>query len=112
MSATLKNVAYAKDAEYNLFSLTYMMMKGWTMLGDKEKIILKKGDTELKLTHKVKTDKGFLFVIKFVRTIPMEQVFIGVASKPIAIDKGHRLLTHSGEADTRATCKHLDIPLQ
>ena len=63
VSATLKNVAYAKDAEYNLFSLTYMMMKGWTMLGDKEKIILKKGDTELKFTHKVKTNKGFLFVI-------------------------------------------------
>ena len=42
----------------------------------------------------------------------MEQVFSGVASKPITVDKAHRLLTHFGEADTRTTCKHLDIPLQ
>ena len=83
------------------------------MSANSEEIVIKKGKVKLMISTKVKTSKGFLFVIKFVRTVQLEAVFGGVANKrPITVDKAHGLLTHFGEADTRATARHLDMPLQ
>ena len=59
VSATLQDVAYAKDAQYNLFSLTYMMKKGWSMTANNDEIILKKGKIQLSFNSKVKTSRGF-----------------------------------------------------
>lgn len=53
--ATLQDAAYAKDAKYNLFNLTYMIKKGWKMSGDNDSITLRQGTNELKFTTKIKT---------------------------------------------------------
>ena len=71
VSATLQDVAYAKDTKYNLFTLSYMMKKGWSMTANNEEIILKKGKVQLKFNSKVKTSRAFLFVIKSLPFKPL-----------------------------------------
>lgn len=107
--ATLADVAHTPTAKYNLFSLTCMLKKGWTMIGNEKGITLTKGDVTLNFDHKVETSRGCLFVIKLVRLEAAAMALGSTLSKPISIVKVHKLLTHCGEANVRKTCKHLGI---
>ena len=48
----LQSVAYADTAKCNLFSLTYMLKKGWKMSGDDNGITITKGRVSLKCKNK------------------------------------------------------------
>ena len=65
--AVIQCVAYSPSATCNLFSLTSMTKKGWTMIGNDDGITITKDDVKIKFDIKVKTKRGYLFVMKFVR---------------------------------------------
>jgi hypothetical protein len=64
----MKDVTYAPNSRYNLFSLTKLMTKGWTMSGDKSVgIKMTKGKRELHFDKTVHTPKGVLYVVVMKR---------------------------------------------
>ena len=110
--ATIKDVAYAKGASCNLFRLTYMLRKGWEIHGTGDYIKLKKDKITITFDIKIRTPKGMLFVMKFVRTPPSDLTMNGIdTAKTLNITKAHRILTHIGEEDTRKIMAHLGYTL-
>ena len=110
MSAVIHDVVYSKTTKFNLFSITSMINKGWKLHGDEKALTLTKRKTRIAFDIKVKTPKGFLFVMKFKRN-KSEEVAAPVQDKEekISIQRAHQLLSYRNEVDVRQTCKHLGI---
>ena len=110
--AVIKNVAYSPSATCNLFSLTCMTKKGWTLIGNDKGITISKNGTHIKFDTKVKTKRGYLFIMKFVRLDEGDESTMNVQDdNPVPIIKAHKIMTHCGEDDTRLTFKYLGIPI-
>jgi hypothetical protein len=130
----LKDVAYVPSSRYNLFSLTKLMMNGWSISGDAEVgIKMYKGKVELKFDKTVHTPKGVLYVIVLNRRTDyigevkqlkslvedvqageqsVQSVECGAAmvaastSKAITINKAHGMCGHMGHVETKAICDY------
>ncbi len=61
---TLTYVSYVPDMMVNLFSLTTVLEKGFSVVGTKEGIDIKKGDWKIKFDKRIGTPKGHVFGIK------------------------------------------------
>jgi len=68
---TLKKMRYNPKANFNLLSLTKLLMDGWTMNGDAKEIVMRKGSTQIRFDIVIKTERGAIFAtyIKH-RTVP------------------------------------------
>ena len=64
----VSDVAYCPDAKFNLFSLSLMLKKGWTMHGNEDSITVSKGEgsskRELRFDIKVNTSRGVLYCVR------------------------------------------------
>eukprot|EP00956_Cyclotella_meneghiniana_P014217 scaffold21223_cov41-Cyclotella_meneghiniana.AAC.1 len=106
--AVLTDAGYNPKMNYNLFSLSRMLVNGWTIVkGSAEGISI--GNSEGDVIHfdiVVKTPRGAIFVAHFVRDSE-----VGAASTDAGtsmnIKKAHALLGHGDEESTRKTAKHL-----
>jgi hypothetical protein len=68
--AMIENVSYLPNRTFNLFSMTQMMAKGWTIGGDKNSIWIKKDQKKVIFDIKISTpDGGTLFAMNFIRKI-------------------------------------------
>jgi len=58
---TLKKMRYNPKANFNLLSLTKLLMDGWTMTGDANAIVMRKGSSEIRFDIVIKTERGAIF---------------------------------------------------
>ena len=47
---TLKKARYIPKANFNMLSLTKLLMNGWEMSGDADVIVMRKGSAQIRLT--------------------------------------------------------------
>jgi hypothetical protein len=63
----IADVNHLPEANFNLFSVTTLQKKGWTLTGNADYIKLLKGGKSLLLNKVINTPKGALYVGKFSR---------------------------------------------
>ena len=105
---TLRDVILLENGKYNLFSLTKMMLEGWTLGGDKEAIWLSKGDQTITFDIKIPTPKGVIYAMYMKRDD--EVAGAGVtndAPLTMSIAQAHDKLGHCSEDATRRGAKAL-----
>jgi hypothetical protein len=61
----IQGVTYLKNGRFNLFSISQMLKKGWSMVGA-EKITIKKDGFKIDFNVRVKTSKGMLYGVQIV----------------------------------------------
>ena len=71
-NACLQDVIVVPQSKFNLLSIPVFLEKGWVLKGDKENIKLIKGNLEIKFDIKIKTPRGALYCVKFVRKVRNE----------------------------------------
>ena len=103
----IQNVSILPNGQFNLFSISQMLNKGWKLAGDNDKITISKGDLDLHFDIKIPTARGMLFGIRIFRS----QEILGVAgdksSVKIAVNEAHELLGHMSFPTTRAIAQEL-----
>ena len=106
--AVLTDVGYNPKMNYNLFSLSRMLVNGWTIVkGSAEGISIgnSEGDV-IQFDIVVKTPRGAIFAAHFVRDSEVNAASTE-AGTSMNINKAHALLGHRDEDSTRNTAKHL-----
>eukprot|EP00980_Cylindrotheca_fusiformis_P021938 scaffold8776_cov78-Cylindrotheca_fusiformis.AAC.1 len=67
MKATLDEVAYYPESAANVFSLTRMLKKGWTLGNNQHALWIKKGQRKILFDIQVETSRGVLYCANFQR---------------------------------------------
>ena len=65
--ATIKDVLHAPNQNFNMFSISKALMSGWMLSGDREGIVLTKGDATIRFDIMIDTRRGALFCGYFKR---------------------------------------------
>jgi len=106
---TLRKCRYNPNANFNLLSLTKLLMDGWKMTGDNNAIVMRKGDCEIRFDIVIKTETGAIYAayIKRRNAPELQGGMVVKEGSRMSVEKAHDLLVHSHEDATRATAKHL-----
>ena len=107
MKAVLTEVSYNKGLNFNLFSLTRMLVNGWTVTsGDANGITIRKGENVINFDIVIPTSRGAIFACRFLRDsdILAASTESGVC---MSVQKAHGLLGHGDENSTRQSAKEL-----
>ena len=107
--ACLKQTQLNPKNTFNLFSETKAMVNDWNLSGnDRDGIIIRKGEFEVKFDIRINTSEGCVWATYFRRTQSLENELAtaSVATK-LSIQKSHDILGQSNEEATRATAKYL-----
>lgn len=106
---TMKDVCYLCNSNFNLFSTTLLLSKGWKLEGDANSIVLIKGRSELRFDIKVETRRGVVFCAYLKRRENDEEVSgIALIKSTMTVERAHGLSGHSHELATRKAAKHLE----
>ena len=62
------DVVICPTAKCNLFIVTKMLQNDWSLSGDKDAMVLKKGPCTIKFDIKIPTPEGALYCMCFKRT--------------------------------------------
>ena len=106
----MTDVRLTPGNKYNLFSISKRLKEGWTMTGNIEGMVLKKGDQEVKFDLVIPTHKGVIFAMYINRETTNEEEVAGIGTTQVTrlnIKKAHELLGHMNEEMTRKAAKHL-----
>jgi hypothetical protein len=104
----ITDVCCLPEGNFNLFSVTRLQKKGWTLTGNADYIKLQKGGESLLFNIVINTPKGALYVGKFSGKGGDEVVGGATSKAPTCnIKKSHELLGHNNENDTRQMASHL-----
>ena len=108
MKATLTDVSYNKEANFNLLSLTRLLMSGWKIIsGDTAGIVIGNDNGEqIRFDIVIPTPRGAIMACRFVRDAEIQAVSTD-AGTSMSIQKAHGLLGHGDEESTRRTAKQL-----
>ena len=84
-------------------------MDGWIMTGNKNGIVMQKGNKEIQFNIVIKTERGAIFAtyIKRRNAPELQGGMVVKEGSRMNVDKTHDLLGHSNKDNTRATAKHL-----
>jgi hypothetical protein len=98
----ITDVSHLPEGNFNLFSVTRLQKKGWTLTRNADYIKLQKGKKSFLFNIVIDTPKEALNVGKFIRK-GGDEVVGGATSKApnYNIKKTHELLGHNNESDTR-----------
>ena len=109
MKGTLTDVNYNDRYNFNLISLTRLLVNGWKVTkGDKSGITVgNKDGSEINFDIVIPTVRGAIFACRFIRDADTGAVSTD-AGTTMNIEKAHRLLGHGDEESTRQTAKHLN----
>ncbi len=77
----ITDVSHLPEGNFNLFSVTRLQKKGWTLIGNADYIKLQKGRKSLLFNIIINTPKGVLYVGKFSRKGGDELVGGGLPAK-------------------------------
>jgi hypothetical protein len=104
----ITDVSHLPEGNLNLFSVTRLHKKGWTLTENADYIKLQKGKKSLLFNIVINTPKGALYVGEFSRK-GCDELVGGATSKApnYNIKKAHALLGHNNENDTRQMVSHL-----
>ncbi len=104
----ITGVSHLPEGNFNLFNVTRLQKKGWTLTGNADYIKLQKGGKSLLFNIVINTPKGALYVGKLSRKGGDEVVGGATSRAPTYnIKKAHELLRHNMENDTRQLASHL-----
>jgi hypothetical protein len=103
--ATLTGVAHVPTAQFNLFSLSRMQLRGWQLHGDSNAIWITKSDQEIRFDMKISTATGAVYCMYFNRG--QEIANVGTSVVRMTVNEAHDKLGHSHEDAVRATAKQL-----
>ena len=104
----MKDVAIVPSSGFNLFSITKMMLAGWKLSGEREKLVLTKNGNEITFDIAIPTPKGVIFAIYIKRDGEMAGAGAdAVANVKLTIQQAHERLGHCGEDATRKAAKQL-----
>ena len=108
MKATLTDVNYNPKYNFNLMSLTRLLMNGWRITrGDKTGITIRNvNESEITFDIVILTVRGAIFACRFIRDADINAASTDVGVR-LNIEKVHRLLGHGDEESTRHTAKQL-----
>jgi hypothetical protein len=108
--SVLTEVTHLPQGVFNLFSLTRMQMRGWTLTGNDKKITLKKDGAEVNFDIVIPTPKGAIFALYFKRHEgEINGVSTTLSSKTrMTIQQAHERLGHCHEDMVRKIAKTLD----
>ena len=115
MRATLTDVSYCENHNFNLLSLTRLLVSGWEVVsGDATGITLGHKEKGLSIVADIviPTAKGAIMACRFIRSEASEVSAVSTGAKTkMSVAKAHELLGHGCEADNRAPAKQLDWDL-
>jgi hypothetical protein len=98
----ITDVTHLPEGNFNLFSVTRLQKKGWTLTKNADYIKLQKGGKSLLFNIVINTPNGALYLGKLSRKGGDEGVGGATSKAPTYnIKKAHELLGHSHENDTR-----------
>jgi hypothetical protein len=98
----ITDVSHLLEGNFNLFSVTRLQKRGWTLIGNADFIKLEKGKKSLLFNIVINTPKGALYVDKFSRKGGDEVMGGATNNAPTYnIKKAHELLGHNNENTTR-----------
>ena len=106
---TMGGVHLIPGAPFNLVSGTKLLILGYRVTGDRDKLVYTKDGNELIFDIKVHTPEGMLLCARLKRTANEVGGAVTEESpvKTISIQKAHRELGHMGKEDTRKTAAAL-----
>ena len=109
MKGTLTEVNFNDKYNFNLVSLTRLLMNGWKVTqGDNIGITVgNKSGNEIKFDIVIPTVRGAIFACRFRRDADIGAVSTD-AGTTMNIEKADRLLVHGDEESTRETANHLN----
>ena len=112
LSGRLGEVTFNPGLNFNLFSATRMMRRGWKMYGTDNAIVLKKGEHEIVFDIVVETAKGAIYACRFMREGCDSDEITAVSTTSasgtkMSLKKAHSLLGHINIDATRAIAKVL-----
>jgi hypothetical protein len=91
---TMKYVAPVPNGGFNLFSIAKMMSKGWKLIGEKHKLMLKKGSDEINFDIAIPTPKG----VTCATHVKRDAEFNGaMTDQKTSIQQAHDKLGHCGK---------------
>lgn len=122
ITAILKDVSYSSRFNFNLLSLTKLLMQDWRIIsGDDTSIVVEKGSYQIKFDTIIKTTKGAIYACKFDRRsseISAANNSVRQTSsdgskriKKINIVDLHSKLGHINEADSRTVARQLGMTI-
>ena len=108
MKATLMEVNYNPKYNFNLLSLTRLLMNGWRITsGDKTGITIKNvNESEITFDIVILTVCGAIFACRFIQDADINAASTDVGVR-LNIEKAHRLLGHGDKELTQHTAKQL-----
>jgi hypothetical protein len=110
LKATLMDVSVSKRFNFNLCSLTRLLLlrNGWRIFkGDSTGIVVEKDSNQIAIDIVINTAKGAIFACRFIRS-GVELADVGTEARTtMNISKAHGLLGHVNEESTRKTAKEL-----
>ncbi|MEM9078895.1 MAG: zinc finger CCHC domain-containing protein, partial [Bacteroidota bacterium] len=104
---TLNDVHLIPGAPFNLISGTKLLILGFSLTGNKDKLVYEKDGKKLTFDLKVKTPEGMLLAAKLNRIASDEVGGATPRIKTVSIQQAHEELGHMGEADTRKAASAL-----
>ncbi len=129
--AELKDMQVNEKFNFNLFSVTRMLQKGYTLKGDEKSITLEKGNHAFMFDSVIRTRGGALYCERFCRNKNSSSQDCDVASVvsdtsdetttkakealkkifKINVKQAHEYLGHLSKDTTRLTAKYLGMNL-
>jgi hypothetical protein len=106
----MTDVRLTPENKYNLFSISKRLKEGWKMTGDKNGMVLTKGNEQVTFDIIIPTHDGVIFAMYIERERNQQHEIAGIVTTRIMklnIGRAHELLGHMGEDMTRKTAKHL-----
>jgi hypothetical protein len=96
-------VSILPSGQFNLFSISQMLNKGWQLAGDNEKITISNSDFDLHFDIKIPTARGMLFGIRIFQSNKIGDK----SSVKVSVNEAHELLGHMSFPTTQAIAQEL-----
>jgi hypothetical protein len=109
IEATLTEVSVNQKYNFNLFSLTRLLIRGWHVArGDASSIVIEDKDgNRIVFDIVIRTVRGAIYATRFIRETSEVSAVGTEAGTVMNVYKAHALLGHSNEDSVRQTSKHL-----
>jgi hypothetical protein len=85
----IQDITILKNGQYNLFSLSQMLKKGWNLTGSNIYIAINKGDLEITFDHRIPTKNGVLYGVQIARDDKFCGEIHNVGSVKMTLSKAH-----------------------
>ena len=99
MKATLNYVQYNPKSNFNLFSVGKAIKEGWKLSGNKEDLVLIKGNPKLVFDIKITIKNGVIFCVYLPREYKIAAIMANTGIS-ISIEKAHMMTRHHAEERT------------